>query len=345
MARAVTPFHVSPLAASALALLALGSAAGAADTAPTPSVTPGQVVGSLEGNFGVHPGRRRNHIKGTCAVGEFVGMPAAASLSRSKLFSGTTIPVVARFSVAGGNPNVADATPNPRGMALEFRIPGGSLQHMTMLNTPVFGAANPTTFNDMLVASKPDPATGKPDPKKLQAFFALHPEALALSNFLKAHLPPVSYANAAYFGIHTFKFIDAQGKQHAVRWRFVPQDGEKSLTETERANAPKDFLEQRLKERSAKGPIRWDMIVSVGEPGDSEDNPTISWPESRRHFKAGTLSITQAMPEAGAQCEQINFDPLIMADGIAPTNDPVLLFRSPAYAVSFSKRLSEQPAR
>jgi len=31
-----------------------------------------------------------------------------------------------------------------------------------------------------------------------------------------------------------------------------------------------------------------------------------------------------------------------MADGIAPTNDPILRFRSPAYAVSFVKRLSNQ---
>lgn len=41
-------------------------------------------------------------------------------------------------------------------------------------------------------------------------------------------------------------------------------------------------------------------------------------------------------------CEPVNFDPLIMADGIAPTNDPILLFRSPAYAVSYAKRLSGQ---
>jgi catalase len=41
-------------------------------------------------------------------------------------------------------------------------------------------------------------------------------------------------------------------------------------------------------------------------------------------------------------CEPINFDPLVMADGIGPTNDPILLFRSPAYAVSFGKRLSGQ---
>lgn len=341
MIRAVTRFRRVPLTAAGIALLAIGSPARAAESAKAPSVAPDQVVSSLEANFGVHPGRRRNHIKGTCAAGEFVGTPAAAALSRSRIFSGATIPVVARFSVAGGNPNVADATPNPRGMALEFRIPGGGLQHMTMLNTPVFAAANPATFNDMLVASRPDPATGKPDPKKLQAFFAAHPEAQAQANFLKSQLPPVSYASAAYFGIHTFRFVDAQNQEHAVKWRFVPQDGAKSLTESERASAPKDFLEQRLIERAAKGPIRWDMIVSVGEPGDSENNPTISWPESRRQFKAGTLSITRAMPEAGAECEPINFDPLIMADGVRPTDDPILLFRSPSYAISFAKRLSE----
>ena len=45
------------------------------------------------------------------------------------------------------------------------------------------------------------------------------------------------------------------------------------------------------------------------------------------------------MPQAGAECEKINYDPLVMGDGIAATNDPVLLFRSPSYALSFAKRL------
>jgi len=53
----------------------------------------------------------------------------------------------------------------------------------------------------------------------------------------------------------------------------------------------------------------------------------------------GTLTISAAMPQTGAECEKINYDPLVMSDGIAPTNDPVLLFRSPSYAVSFVKRL------
>jgi catalase len=58
--------------------------------------------------------------------------------------------------------------------------------------------------------------------------------------------------------------------------------------------------------------------------------------------KVGTLSMTSAMPQKGAECERINFDPMVMADGIAATDDPVLLFRSPAYAVSFAKRLGGQ---
>jgi hypothetical protein len=101
--------------------------------AASPTVTPADVVSSLEGTFGVHPGRRRNHIKGTCASGEFVGTPEAAAVSRSKQFSGQPIPTIVRFSVAGGNPNVADTATNARGMALEFELPGGSKQHMTML--------------------------------------------------------------------------------------------------------------------------------------------------------------------------------------------------------------------
>jgi len=339
----MTKFERRTLLVAALALpcgMVFAADVRAAD-APS-SVTPVQVVQSLEGTFGVHPGRRRNHIKGTCALGEFVGAPATVALSRSELFSGKPIPVVARFSLAGGNPNAADATMNARGMALEFRLPGGELQHMTMLNTPVFGAAYPATFNAMILASRPDPGTGKPDPAKLREFFAAHPDALAQSSYLTTHNPPTSYANSVFFSIHTFKFLDSRGGTHNVKWRFVPRDGEKALTAAEISSAPHDFLEPRLIERLSKGPVEWDMIVYVGEPGDPEDNATLAWPETRQHFTAGTLTIKKAMPEHGAECEKINYNPLVMADGVAPTNDPVLLFRSPSYAISFAKRLSGQ---
>ncbi len=56
------------------------SLAPAPKAAALPPVEPVQLMQSMEGAFGVHAGQRRNHIKGTCAAGEFVGTPAAAKL-------------------------------------------------------------------------------------------------------------------------------------------------------------------------------------------------------------------------------------------------------------------------
>lgn len=300
------------------------------------------MVSAIEGVFGVTKGERRNHIKGTCALGEFVGSKEAAVYSRSELFSGKQVPVVARFSVTGGNPKVPDTVKNVRGMALQFQLRSGGLHQMAMLNTPMFGAASPQTFLDLMLVLQPDPATGKPDPEKMKAFKASHPDNLAQSQYLAANNPPVSYANSGYWGIHTFKFIDKGNKTTLVRWRFVPQDGEKRLNDEELKTAGANFLEPALVARAQQGPVRWDMLVTIGQPGDPEDNPTLSWPEGRKEINAGTLSISAAMPQKGGACEAINYDPLVMVDGIAPTDDPVLKFRSPAYAVSFGKRLSGQ---
>ena len=321
----------------ACGLMMLGSQGVMADDG---EVTPTQMVNAIEATFGVTPGERRNHIKGTCAVGEFIGAKEAARFSRSALFSGKSIPVTARFSLSGGNPKAPDTAKSARGMALEFKLPDGSLHHMAMLNTPVFGAAQPRTFLDLMVAMKPDQATGKPDPERIKAFKASHPDSKAQADFLSSNNPPSSYANSAYFGIHTFKFINEKDETTLVRWRFVPQDGEKQLDESALKSLPANFLEPALINRAAQSAVKWDMMVSLGEPGDTQDNPTIAWPESRKQIKAGTLSITKAMLQKGADCEKINFDPLVMSKGIAPTNDPILLFRSPAYAVSFAKRLS-----
>jgi catalase len=316
----------------------LASPVDAADL-PQHDVTAADVIGALEGAFGVHAGQRRNHTKGTGARGSFVGTPEAAASSRSMLFSGNPIEVVARFSVAGGNPNVHDAQKNARGMALEFRLPNGALHHMTMLNTPMFLARMPRTFYDSFIALAPTPGTGKPDPKKVAAFAATHPDSTAQTMFLKDNNPPPSYANSAFYGVHTFKFVDRHDKVTLVRWRFVPQDGERQLSDAQLQSMPADFLEQALIERTHQGPVRWDMLVAIGEPGDPETDPTLPWPKGRKEFKAGTLTITAAMPQRAAESYKINFDPMLMADGIQPTDDPIIHFRSPAYALSYIKRM------
>src|SRR5262249_29962720 len=142
--------------------------------------------------------------------------------------SAESIPVVARFSIGGGDPTIADAAPGPRGMALEFRLAGGARQHMTMINTPMFFARTPRTFLDKMIALKIDPETGKPDPAAYAQFERTHPDNAAQTKYLAEHNPPPSYANSAYFGIHTFKFLSGENETTLVRWRFMPQDGEEA---------------------------------------------------------------------------------------------------------------------
>src|SRR3981189_3353452 len=185
---------------------ALGSAAVSLPAEATPAphsniseeqteATAEKVVDALEGAYGVHHGQRRNHTKGLGARGIFVGNPEAAIYSRSALFSGKPLEVEARFSLAGGDPEASDAEKSPRGMALEFRMPDGGPHHITMIHTPMFFAAVPHTFLDKFMALAVDPATGKPDPEKFQAFKASHRDNDGQAKFLSENNPPPSYAN------------------------------------------------------------------------------------------------------------------------------------------------------
>ena len=76
---------------------------------------------------------------------------------------------------------------------------------------------------------------------------------------------------------------------------------------------PRDFLQQALIDRVKQGPVKWDMWVTIGQPGDPETDPTVLWPSDRKEFKAGTLTFTAAIPQDGAECKNINYDPLVMS--------------------------------
>ena len=304
------------------------------------AITADQVVGAIERQFGVNPGQRRNHINGICVQGSFVGDRSIQTYTSSLLFSGKKVPVIGRFSLAGGGLGIPDTARNPRGLALEFELPLKNIQHFTMLNVPVFGAATPKSFYEGVIANTPDSVTGKPDPEKVAAFRASHPDAKALGEYLAKNNPVASYAYSDFYSIHTFKFINKYHKTTLVKWRFVPQEGVKRLTDDELKTAPVRFLDQDMIAKTQAGPLRWDMFVTIGEDTDEQNNPTVYWPTDRKEVKAGTLTLTAASPQQGGVCEKINFDPLVMSGGIAPTNDPVLLFRSAAYADSYAKRLT-----
>ena len=45
--------------------------------------------------------------------------------------------------------------------------------------------------------------------------------------------------------------------------------------------------------------------------------------------------------EAAGNARDLNFDPLVLPDGLAPSDDPLLAARSAVYARSFNRRARE----
>lgn len=285
--------------------------------------------------FGEHKGIRKGHAKGVCAVGDFTPSAAATARFDAALFSAAAIPVTYRFSMAGGNPVVPDYARSPRGLAAQFTLTDGSKHNIATLTTPVFGAKNPENFLGLLQASLPG-ADGKPDMAKIQAFRAANPDTQPQAQWLAANPPPWSYATAEYFGIHTFYLADKSGDKVKIRWHLQPKDGINGLTDSETAQQNANFLDDRLKLRLSEGAVEFDWIISFGEASDSDLDPSQQWPD-RPTLNAGTLRIRAS---GDASCNNINFDPNVMSRGLSGSDDPVLKMRSPAYAISFGRRLS-----
>src|SRR5438445_13054689 len=170
----------STLARLALIGVALAVVAGAFANLGgwlTPNnLTPARLTDAFQRVDGVHAGFRRNHAKGVGVSGFFESNGNGVRLSKSLVFRPGRVPVLGRFSLGGGQPYAADMPDAVRGLGLQFSLPDGELSRTAMINLPVFPFRTPAAFYEQMIASKPDPSTHKPDPAKMQAFLAGHPE-------------------------------------------------------------------------------------------------------------------------------------------------------------------------
>lgn len=303
-------------------------------------LTPQRIVDTFEANAGIHSGFRRNHAKGVCFAGYFDGNGQAAGLSQAELFKTERTPVIGRFAIPGSNPGMPDASVPVRSMALEFQLQNGEQWRTGMNNTPVFIVKTPLGFFQQLLAARPELVTGKPDPARLKAFFAAHPETLPFQTWVKNHPPSSSFANAAYYSIDAFRAVDAAGQIHAIRWAMVPQTAYTPITPQEAGTH--DFLDDEFASRLQQGPLRWHLIVTVAAPGDVTNDATQAWPEPRQHIDAGTLVIERESAQSDGACRDVNYDPTILPTGLKVSDDPLLAARSAAYAVSFNRRTHEE---
>jgi catalase len=287
--------------------------------------------------FGLNPGFRPVHAKGLLLNGTFTPAAGAAELTRALHITRPSTPVVVRFSDSTGIPLIPDNDPNanPRGFAVRFMLAEHVHTDIVAHSTNGFPVHTGDEFLEFLRAiATSDPANLKGSP--LEAFLGSHPAALA---FVQASITaPSSFARESYFGINAMRFTNQQGKSRYGRYRILPAAGNDFLDDaTAKAKSP-NYLFDELQQRLAKGPITFQIVVQLAEEGDTVDDATIHWPESRPLQDFGTLTLTAVEPDNAAEQKRIIFDPIPRLDGIEPSDDPLLELRAAIYLISGRRR-------
>ena len=295
------------------------------------------LLAQFDAMFGMHPGFRPAHAKGTMLKGTFRPASRAAGLSRAVHFTQPETPVLVRFSNSTGLPLLPDNDPNadPRGMAVRFVL--GEHKHTDIVahSANAFPAQNGQEFLEFLrAAAASDPAQLKGSP--LEAFLGSHPAAL---RFVQLPKPaPTSFARDSYFGLTAMRFLDAKGVARYGRYRIVPEDGNEYVGDGELKLRDADYLMNEIRARVAKGPVRLKVMVQVAGEGDDVNNATVLWPEEREVVEAGTLELTGLVNDDAAEQKTIIFDPIPRLDGIEPSDDPLLELRAAVYLISGRRR-------
>lgn len=302
--------------------------------------SPEDMINALNAVFGRHEHTRGSHAKGFCAAGVFAPSNDGREFSATPLFEPFEIPVTARLSIGGGDPDASDKGRSVRGLGARLHLRNGEELDLVLHSTPVFFAATPQQFIGFMKARKADPATGTRDADMMTSFLAANPNAKTHLDYLAETPPPASYASTPYFSNHAFFFHHDGTGRRAARWIVEPLDGFVGLTEEEERNFPATFLEEEFRERLKTGPAEWDVFLQIAEADDPLNDPTALWPDDRRRINVGRLTIDRLVAEdSGDDCDGFIFDPNNLPTGISATDDPILAIRGSAYAVSFARRL------
>lgn len=296
-----------------------------------------ELVAAFDALFGDHPGTRAAHAKGTCCRATFTATPEAATLTRAPQMQGAPVRATVRFSNGSGDPEAHDAGREPRGMSVKFHLDERATD-IVSINHPVFIVRTPEEFLEFLRLRAPDPETGRLDLDALGSFVAARPESARAAEILLSAPPLASFLRTEYFAIHAFRFVSADGSARFGRYRWEPQLTPATLTTEEARERSSDYLRDDLLAHLAEGPASFTLHVQLAGEGDDTTDPTTEWPADREQITVGSLEITVPEADQDTDCERLVFDPMRLCDGIEPSDDPVLVARPRAYALSSARR-------
>ena len=299
---------------------------------------PEEGLAAIHARFGAHAGHRALHAKGVICAATFTATPEAAALTRAGHMSGEPVATTARFSNGGGDPTVPDYAPDVRGLAVAFQL-ARRLAHRHPRPDPPRTSRSPTSRASSTRWRSPSPRS-----RALLKLPGLRPPlpagARRAARGQRLLGRRASFAARRYYPFHAFSWIDADGSERFVRYRWLPTVDEPDISKAEAKRRGADYLFDELAERLEREPVRMRLEVQIAGDGDDLDDPSSIWPDDRERVIVGTLEVTAIDPDAD---DSIVIDPMRLVDGIEPSDDPVLRYRPAVYDLSHARRSADLP--
>ncbi|MDQ1049821.1 catalase [Streptomyces sp. V4I2] len=288
------------------------------------------------------------HARGAGAYGYFEPYESCAEFTRASFLQDPAVktPVFVRFSTVQGPKGSADTVRDVRGFATKFYTSEGNYD-LVGNNFPVFFIQDGIKFPDFVHALKPEPhndmPTGASAHDTLWDFVSLQPETLhAIMWLMSDRAIPRSYRMMQGFGVHTFRFVNAEGRGTFVKFHWKPRLGVHSLVWDEAQEC------QGRNPDFNRGDL-WDAI-EAGEYPEWELGVQLVPEEDEFAFDFDLLDATKIIPEEQvpvrpigrmvlnrnpdnffAETEQVAFHTANVVPGIDFTNDPLLQARNFSY--------------
>lgn len=296
------------------------------------------------------------HARGSAAHGYFKPYRDMSQVTKAGFLASpdTITPVFVRFSTVQGGAGSADTVRDIRGFATKFYTEEGVFD-LVGNNTPVFFIQDAHKFPDFVHAVKPEPHNEMPQGGSAHDAFwdyvSLQPETL--HNVIWAMSDrgiPRSYRTMEGFGIHTFRFINAEGRATFVRFHWKPVAGKASLLWDEAqklSGRDADFHRRDLWESIEAGDFpEYELGVQLIEESDEFSfdfdllDATKLIPEELVPVELiGKMVLNRNPDNFFAETEQVAFHPGHIVPGLDFTNDPLLQGRLFSYTDTQISRL------
>ncbi|XZF15269.1 catalase [Chitinophagaceae bacterium MMS25-I14] len=296
------------------------------------------------------------HARGSAAHGYFQVYKSMAKYTRAGFLQDPSVrtPVFVRFSTVAGFRGSSDLARDVRGFAVKFYTQEGNYD-LVGNNIPVFFIQDAIKFPDLIHAVKPEPHNEIPQAASAHDtfwdFISLMPESMHMIMWaMSDRAIPRSLRMMEGFGIHTFRFINEEGKGCFVKFHWKPLLGVHSVAWDEAlkiSGKDPDFHRRDLWNAIESGNFpEWELGVQIVDEQDEHKFPfdlldaTKLIPEEMVPVqRIGKMVLNRNPDNFFAETEQVAFHPGHLVPGIDFTNDPLLQGRLFSYTDTQLSRL------